>query len=368
MLSPIKTPEGALLNCNYVCPAALCDNWQEERIKRNINRFQPCPKKFAAMCKFEAKRAHEALVDYEKIGSGQYRKAPERSRFRSEVILLCDAPANRAAMPQRTRAVSFTGGGVEECHSSSVWCVKSNRNIEEGSPVTGLPIIRDDSERTIVTALQANGRTSTPQHVSYSALHLLLATHVGPATLRDIEAAKVGDVEQTTQREMEDSVSTVEGGKGGRIRYRMPYGAEYVVPYSEICGRILADTGSTTTLINEAFARKKGLIINNTGAELVLRDVNNGETVLADHCYLKLTMTTVQGERVTIVILAHCAKDLSHDILLGTKDLEKYRISVVSHRGEAHMLVGNTLEVLPMLDGTQISHLQYRLALARGEC
>jgi len=234
--------------------------------------------------------------------------------------------------------------------------------------VEGLPIIRDASERTIVTALQANGRTTTPQHVSYSALHLLLATHVEPASSEDMELAKKGDAELTTFRKPEDSVSTVEGGKGGRIRYRMPYGAEYIVPYPEISGRILADTGSTTTLINKEFAERMGLTISSTGAELVLRDVNNGETVLSDHCYLRLTLTTVLGEKITIVILAHCAKDLSHDILLGTRDLEKYRISVVSHRGEAHMLVGSRVEVLPMLDGTQISLLQYRLAKVSDQC
>jgi hypothetical protein len=160
----------------------------------------------------------------------------------------------------------------------------------------------------------------------------------------------------------------MEGGRGGRIRYRMPYGAEYIVPYPEICGRILADTGSTTTLINKEFAQRMGLTISNTGAELLLRDVNNGETVLNDHCYLRLTLTTVLGEKITIIILAHCAKDLSHDILLGTRDLEKYRISVVSHRGEAHMMVGNRIEVLPMLDGTQVSHLQDRLAKVNDEC
>jgi hypothetical protein len=249
-----------------------------------------------------------------------------------------------------------------------MWRVRDASNIDECAPLAGLPIIRDDSERTIVTALQANGRTTTPQHVSYSALHLMLATHVEPASKADIEAAKNGTVEQTTQRRMEDSVSTAEGGRGGRIRYRMPYGAEYLVPYPEISGRILADTGSTTTLINEEFARRNGLEISDTGTGLVLRDVNNGERVLADHCYLRLTLTTVQGERIMIVVLAHCAKGLSHDLLLGTKDLEKYKISVVSHRGEAHMLVGDTVETLPMLDGTQISHLQYRLAKARGEC
>jgi hypothetical protein len=365
MLSPIRTPEGAPLNCNYVCPAALCENWQEERVKRNVNRFQPCPKKFAMMCRNDAKRAHEAIVDYEKVGSGQYRRAPDRAKFRTDVLRFCEAPASRADFPQRTRAVGFTKG-VEECNSGRV--SKLGRGTNGYMASAGLPIIKDDSERTIVTALQANGRTTTPQHVSYSALHLLLATHVGPASLQDIESTKSGDAELTTHRTTEDSVSTVEGGRGGRIRYRMPYGAEYIVPYPEICGRILADTGSTTTLINREFAQRMGLIISSTGSELVLRDVNNGETVLNDYCYLRLTLTTVLGEKITIVILAHCANDLSHDILLGTRDLEKYRISVVSHRGEAHIMVGNRVEVLPMLDGTQVSHLQYRLAKVKDEC
>jgi hypothetical protein len=368
MLSPIRTPEGAPLNCDYVCPVAACENWQEQRVRRNINRFQPSPRKFAVMSKHDAKRAHEALVDYEKIGSGQFRKAPERSKFRTEVLACCDAPTNRSAMPQRTRAVGFVRD-VEQCNLGRV-CRRDAMTISEKVlSGGGLPIIRDSKERTIVTALQADGRTTTPQHVSYSALHLILATHVEPASLRDIEAVKKGNVEHTTHRVMEDSVSTAEGGRGGRIRYRMPYGAEYLVPYPEICGRILADTGSTTTLINEEFARKQGLVITSTGSGLVLRDVNNGESTLADHCYLRLTLTTVLGERVTIVVLAHCAPNLSHDILLGTKDLERYRISVVSHRGEAQIMVGDTMEILPMLDGTQISHLQYCLAKVEGkEC
>jgi hypothetical protein len=31
MLSPIVSPEGAPLDCNYVCPTAICSNWQEQR-------------------------------------------------------------------------------------------------------------------------------------------------------------------------------------------------------------------------------------------------------------------------------------------------------------------------------------------------
>jgi hypothetical protein len=90
MLSPIRTPNGAPLNCNYVCPAAMCENWVEERDDKNVNRFQPCPKKFAAMCRHNVIKAHVALNDYEQRGSGQYRKVPDRSKFRMEVLHWCE--------------------------------------------------------------------------------------------------------------------------------------------------------------------------------------------------------------------------------------------------------------------------------------
>jgi len=142
----------------------------------------------------------------------------------------------------------------------------------------------------------------------------------------------------------------------------MPYGAEYLVPYSSICGMILADTGSTTTLINEEFAHRQGLEIHNTGKDLRLRDVNNGLSDLTDYCYLRLTLTTVLGEKITLVTLAHCVKGLGQDLLLGTRDLERYQLSILPHRGEAHMQIGNTIEIFPMLDKLQISRLQEGLS------
>jgi len=83
---------------------------------------------------------------------------------------------------------------------------------------------------------------------------------------------------------------------------------------------------------------------------------------------MRLTLTTVLGEKITIVVLAHCVKNLGHDILLGTKDLERYKLSVLSHRGEALMQIGNTVEILPMLDGMQIKSLQERLARRKVQC
>jgi hypothetical protein len=38
--------------------------------------------------------------------------------------------------------------------------------------------------------------------------------------------------------------------------------------------------------------------------------------------------------------------------------MERYKLSVMAHRGEAQMQIGDTIEILPMLDGGQISHLQ----------
>jgi len=231
--------------------------------------------------------------------------------------------------------------------------------------MTVFTIDKNNRDKMTTAALQSERKNISPQHVNYSALRLILATEVEPASLRDIEAVQYGDARQTTHKVSEDSVAMAKRGIGGLIRYKMPYGNEYLVPYANICGRILADTGSTVTLINEEFASWKGLNKYITDPPLLLRDVSNGEVILTDHCYLRLTVTTVRGERVTIVVLAHCTSNLSYDILLGTRDLEKYKISVVSHRGEAQIMVGDSTELIPMLDDIQISHLQYQLAKGR---
>ena len=159
-----------------------------------------------------------------------------------------------------------------------------------------------------------------------------------------------------------ENVTIGAGGRECLVRFQMPYGAEYNVRYPEVCGRILADTGSTATLINTDFAKGKGLEVLTMGAEIVLRDINNGSSILADYCSLRLTLTTIQGEHINILVLAYCVQDLSYDLLLGTRDLVRYQISVMLHRGEAQMQINDTIEYLPMLDGLQISRLQ-RLAL-----
>jgi len=46
------------------------------------------------------------------------------------------------------------------------------------------------------------------------------------------------------------------GGRGCRVCFQMPYGVE-CISYPEVCERILADTGSTTSLINTDSEKKK---------------------------------------------------------------------------------------------------------------
>jgi len=362
MLSPIKSPDGAPLDCDYVCPTAICSNWQEQRRQRNALRFQPCPKKFAAMCHNDTATADKALNEYERIGSGQYRNPPERNAFRRDVLMNCKAPVGPGNYQKR---ISAGGSQVEQCHSSSVWLVNEDRNIEDNPPLLSCGNNADGKNKRIaVLEFETNGvsTTPTPGVLGYSALHLLLATRIEPVTEEEIEAMKRGNWERMITRVDNESVMTRKGGRGCKVRFQMPYGREYVIHYPEVCGRILADTGSTTSLINTDFARSRGLEILTTGAEIVLRDVNNGLSSLVDHCILRLTLTTILGEHINILIVAHCVKNLSHDLLLGTRDLERYQISVMAHRGESQMQINDTIEYLPMLDGLQISQLQ-RLTL-----
>jgi hypothetical protein len=113
----------------------------------------------------------------------------------------------------------------------------------------------------------------------------------------------------------------------------MPYGNEYVIPYTDICGRILADTGSIVTLFNEKFANRKALNTSITEPPVILKDTSNGETILTDHCLLQLTVITVRAERVTIAVPANSTSNPSHDTPPSTRDLGKYKDRVVSHQG-----------------------------------
>jgi len=91
---------------------------------------------------------------------------------------------------------------------------------------------------------------------------------------------------------------------------------------------------------------------------VLLRDVNNGEQIVSQRCYLRLTLTTTTGSQVVVTILALCVPNLSHDLLLGTKDLERYQVSVSPHMGQARMRIGNEEVSFPMLNDHSITQLQ----------
>jgi hypothetical protein len=139
----------------------------------------------------------------------------------------------------------------------------------------------------------------------------------------------------------------------------MAYGIKYTIPYKTFHGRILVDTGSTTTLIKESFAVRQGLDIRSTGTgEILLRDVNGGSNPLTKQCFLSLTLTTVEGESISFTVLAFCVGRLKHDILLSTRELERYKIDISLHRGEVKMELLDDVVVFPMLGSAQMTYLQ----------
>ena len=73
-------------------------------------------------------------------------------------------------------------------------------------------------------------------------------------------------------------------------------------------------------------------------------------------------MTSIDGTKVTLTILALCVPELSHDILLGTKELEKYKISICPHLGEARMETDEGEVIFPMLDGKAIMDMKKSLS------
>jgi hypothetical protein len=198
-------------------------------------------------------------------------------------------------------------------------------------------------------------------------LHLLLATRVEPATQQDINNLIHG-VDESNITIVDQPYQANDPRRIYRVRLVTPDGQSTVVPYREIQGRILADTGSTTTLIDESFAIAHGLHVETSPYQVLLRDVNNGEQVVSQRCYLRLTLTTITGSQVVVTILALCVPNLSHDILLGTKDLERYQVSVSPHMGQARMSIGNEEVSFPMLNDHSITRLQNLSRGINGSC
>jgi len=386
MLSPIRTPDGKPQTSEYICPVALCENWNEAKKTKPIKlRFAPCPKKFAAACKHDTNLANTALKDYVEKGSGKFRDPTEREAFSNEVMKAC-------------RANPKSGGGTrvvgsinkeERCNSGQVEFVSehfcnnitiemdgdslisrhnSNDWVEESlsiqSYIDEVGMRKEDKCEgeeydgcLIIETYNANGVTKAPSPLTHSSLHLLVASKVEPPSRTEVQQFMEKNFEGTIHRNFDEYTDGEDAGCW--VLMEMAYGAEYIVPYRMVHGRILADTGSTTTLINENFAMQQGLDIRSTGSgQILLRDVNDGISQLTKQCFLRLTLTTVEGELISFIILAFCTDKLKHDILLGTRDLERYKIDVSSHRGEAKMELPDGVVAFPMLDSAQITHLQ----------
>ena len=334
-------------------------------------RFAPCPKKFAAACKHDINQANTALKDYVTQGSGKFRDPTERESFSNEVMKACkSAPKSSGG----TRVVGSVNK-EERCNSGQVEFVSEHfcnnitieRNednlftqnyIEEEEMKTNEGRSDDNYDGCmIIETYNANGVTKAPSPLTHSSLHLLVASKVEPPSRTETQQFMEKNFEGTISRNFEEYTEGEDTGCW--VLMEMAYGTEYIVPYKMVHGKILADTGSTTTLINENFAMQQGLDIRSTGSgQILLRDVNDGISQLTKQCFLRLTLTTVEGELISFIILAFCTDKLKHDILLGTRDLERYKIDVSSHRGEAKMELLDGIVAFPMLDSAQITHLQ----------
>jgi hypothetical protein len=383
MLSPIRAPDGTPQTTEYTCPVALCDNWNEAKNTKPIKlRFAPCPKKFAAAYKNDTNLATAALKDYAEQGSGKFRDPAERTTFTNEVLKACK-PANKTAGGTRLvgsvdKELRCNSGQIEytgehDCFSVTVDGEDNeiiSKYCESDKSINSERYIDEESKDvfdgcTIIETYNANGVTKAPSPLTHSSLHLLVASKVEPPSRTEVQQFIEQNFESTISRSFDEYND--EEDKGCWVLMEMTYGAEYIVPYKLVHGRILADTGSTTTLINESFAVRQGLEMRSTGSgQIILRDVNDGTSQLTKQCFLRLTITTVEGELISFIILAFCTDKLKHDILLGTRDLERYKIDVSSHRGEAKMELPDGVVAFPMLDSAQITHLQ-KLALGNND-
>ena len=339
MLRNEKGPDGRPYT-EYQCPVSMCEKWADARqsMVKNL-KYQINPEKFAQMCKLDSYKVMEAWKHFIENGAGKFKKNPELSTLRSSILSFCKPSSGVRPQEHRSSSLSLRikqrdESDLEECYNHYT------------TPSTTIAIHSGDP--------YARGTNLC------GTLHLLVATKVEPATKEEIEnlhCDKPNNLESLYSTEYR----SIDDHNALRVRLMLPTGESFVVPYREVQGKILPDTGSTTSLINEDFARSKGLHIEESPYEIILKDVNNGERAIQHRCYLRLTITTITGREVVTVLPALCVKDLSHEILLGTKDLERYQVSVIPHLGQAKMTIGYEEMIFPMMDAISIWELQNNL-------
>jgi hypothetical protein len=341
MLRNEKGVDGRLYT-EYQCPASLCGKWIDARqsIVRNL-KYQISPEKFAQMCNLDSYKVIEAWKHFIENGAGKFKQSKELGQLRDSVLAFCK-PSN--------------GANRQEHRSASLSIRIKPRNTTEQ--------LESCYNHRTTPSFTAPNYSNNSQSNLCGTLHLLVATKVEPATEEEIENLYSDSTDHLTSLGSTEYRS-IDDPNALRVKLLLPTGESYVVPYGEVQGRILPDTGSTTSLINEQFAKQKGLYIENSPYEIILKDVNNGERNIQHRCYIKLTITSITGREVTTILPALCVPDLSHEILLGTKDLERYQVSVIPHLGQAKMTIGCEELVFPMMDETSIIELQNNLCNLR---
>jgi hypothetical protein len=340
----------------YECPVAFYNSWSEAlKATDKKTKFHISPEKFAKAYKMDTDKIMEALERYIEHGCGKFQRPQTIERIKNSILSFCQTAQNgssgskiRHARVNSTRAIVIQNYSAQASNIISHPYPDPNENID--------PNVQNNRP-TPVVAFHTGVEAVNASEEMNGQLHLLLATRVEPATSLDIENLNHG-LDENNVTYVEHPYQPDDPRREFRVRLVTPDGQSTVVPYREIQGRILADTGSTTTLIDEAFARTQGLRIETSPYQVLLRDVNNGEQIVSRRCYLRLHLTTITGSQVVVTILALCVPDLSHDLLLGTKDLERYQVSVSPHMGQARMNIGNEEVSFPMLNDYSITQLQ----------
>ena len=322
------------------------DEWDENiHTMLKNDRYELCPQKVAKQCKLDIYQVPTLIDQWIRDGSGQFLTPREHSTFEEAVLLAC-CEAQISSQETSTTQSSIFPESIEFCNHIST---------DESDEVDGLGVEIDGYLPIVALHLQ-NNPTRSMSNLGSGTLHLMMATKVEQANPDHIQSFVDGchtDCITTITENPEER----EERKQYTLTLRMPGGARYEVPFKEVKGRILPDTGSTTTLIDEDFAIQQGLTIEPAAIRVLLKDVNNGSQEITEQCFVRLTLTTVTCQQVTVTILALCVKNLSHDILLGTRDMERYRLCVVPHLGEARMQTDEDNFIFPMLNGTTITNL-----------
>jgi hypothetical protein len=331
----------------YLCPCVKGCTWDDNiQTILKSDRYELCPQKVAQFCAFDIYKVPEIVDQWIRNGAGQYLLPRDHSAFEEAVLIACHEGYNSPVKPEFAQKFETPVESTERCNHLSTEFITQEAELG----------IETDGYLPIIALHLQNAPMKSMSNLGSGTLHLLMATKVDQATTDEIQSFIEGSHTDCITTIMEDPEEREERKKY-TLTLRMPGGARYEVPFKEVRGRILPDTGSTTTLIDEEFALQQGLIIEPAAIRVLLKDVNNGSQEITEQCFVRLTLTTVTCQQVTITILALCVKNLSHDILLGTRDMERYRMCVVPHLGEARMQTEEDDLIFPMLNGITISNL-----------